>query len=266
MQAICDDFRAECADLDSLLAGLDPARWGALTQFSQWTVQDIVEHLLFWDRAALLAVDDPPALAALMTSVRSGLSGGRMLREIEQEVSSVDAVEVHSVWRSTSASLAHRYTDLDPSHRVQWAGPDMSVRSALSARLMETWAHAQAIHDLVGLEREHADRVRHVVVLGFNTFKWSFAVRGMEPPGPRPQLQLTSPSGAKWTFGEETEGECIEGSAVEFAQVVTQTRNVMDTALVATGECARAWMRSAQCFAGPAETPPAPGTRYRVRV
>jgi len=41
-------------------------------------------------------------------------------------------------------------------------------------------------------------------------------------------------------------------------------RNVADTTLRVEGETARQWMSIAQCFAGPPETPPAPGARYRV--
>ena len=57
---------------------------------------------------------------------------------------------------------------------------------------------------------------------------------------------------------------CVEGRAVEFCQVVTQTRNVADTTLRVVGEPARRWMAIAQCFAGPPENPPAPGARVPV--
>jgi len=43
---------------------------------------------------------------------------------------------------------------------------------------------------------------------------------------------------------------------------VTQTRHVSDTDLRVTGETATQWMAQAQCFAGPPEPPPAPGTRF----
>jgi len=56
----------------------------------------------------------------------------------------------------------------------------------------------------------------------------------------------------------------VEGRAVEFGQVVTQTRNVADTNLRVVGEPARRWMAIAQCFAGPPEDPPTPGARVRV--
>ncbi|MEC7290559.1 MAG: TIGR03084 family protein, partial [Pseudomonadota bacterium] len=57
--------------------------------------------------------------------------------------------------------------------------------------------------------------------------------------------------------------ERITGPAEAFCQVVTQTRNVADTTLSVVGTTAADWMSKAQCFAGPPETPPAPGVRYR---
>jgi hypothetical protein len=49
--------------------------------------------------------------------------------------------------------------------------------------------------------------------------------------------------------------------AHEFAQVVTQTRNIADTQLECDGEVAQLWMKNAQCFAGAPAEPPAPGFR-----
>ena len=35
--------------------------------------------------------------------------------------------------------MTDRFAAADPKQRVQWFGPDMSVRSSITARLMETW-------------------------------------------------------------------------------------------------------------------------------
>ena len=81
-----------------------------------------------------------------------------------------------------------------------------------------------------------------------------------------PQVRLTAPSGEQWAFGEASSADCIEGSATEFCQVVTQVRNIADTSLRVVGPTATRWMSIAQAFAGPPETPPAPGTRIREPV
>jgi len=75
-------------------------------------------------------------------------------------------------------------------------------------------------------------------------------------------VELTAPSGVLWTWNEPSD-ERVSGSATEFCQVVTQTRNVADTKLEVTGAVAREWMSMAQCFAGAAREPPPPGTRFR---
>jgi uncharacterized protein (TIGR03084 family) len=137
----------------------------------------------------------------------------------------------------------------------------MSVRSSITARLMETWAHGQEVYDELGVVRVNGDRIRNIVVLGNNTYGWTFAVRGEQAPQPVPHLVLQAPSGEIWTYNEPSAEERIEGSAEAFCQVVTQVRNVADTDLVVRGPNAAQWMQKAQCFAGPPETPPAPGVR-----
>ena len=73
-----------------------------------------------------------------------------------------------------------------------------------------------------------------------------------------------SPSGATWEWHDPSSTERVEGSAVEFCRVVTQTRNVADTSLQVSGPVAQEWMALAQCFAGPPQPPPAPGTRRKL--
>ncbi|MGD9983221.1 MAG: TIGR03084 family protein, partial [Porticoccaceae bacterium] len=67
--------------------------------------------------------------------------------------------------------------------------------------------------------------------------------------------------GTVWQWHEPQEDNRITGSAVEFCQVVTQVRNIADTRLRVKGAPAVAWMAIAQCFAGPPEKPPEPGSR-----
>jgi uncharacterized protein (TIGR03084 family) len=140
----------------------------------------------------------------------------------------------------------------------------MSLRSSITARLMETWAHGQAVYDVLGIARIDTDRIRGIAQLGVNTFRWTFTNRDLEPPADVPHVRLMAPSGALWTWNEPSETNLVEGGATEFCQTVAQVRNVADTALRVVGESASRWMAIAQCFAGPAEDPPLPGTRTRA--
>ena len=257
------DYRAECDDLASVLASIDMTAWDTVTQFKGWTFRDIVGHLFMFDSAARLTVEDPPAFRRLLSDVQRALNeGATMVTYTREWLGDVTSAELLDRWRATSTGLADLYANLEPGHRVAWAGPDMSVKSCISARQMEVWAHGQAVYDATGRARVEADRIENVVVMGVNTFGWTFAVRGLPVPAARPHVRLTLPSGATRTWNSPDDANRIEGSAVEFCRVVTQTRSIADTNLIVVGEGACAWMSMAQCFAGPPESPPQAGTRF----
>jgi uncharacterized protein (TIGR03084 family) len=94
-----------------------------------------------------------------------------------------------------------------------------------------------------------------------NTFKWTFLNRGWTVPDQVPGVELVAPSGECWRWNDSNTDDRVSGSATEFCQVVTQTRNISDTQLKVSGPVAERWMANAQCFAGPPETPPVAGTR-----
>jgi uncharacterized protein (TIGR03084 family) len=232
------------------------------TAFKGWSIADVIRHLHLWNHAADLSLHEPDAFARLAVEIRAHLDSGGTLHSFEAgHLGALAGPALVAAWRETYRAVATRFAGADPSARVQWFGPPMSVRSSITARLMETWAHGQAVYDVLGIVRRNTDRIRNIVVLGVNTFDWTFKVRGETPPAPKPHLVLTAPSGAVWTWHEPSETETIEGAAEEFCQVVTQVRNIADTRLAVRGPVAGAWMSKAQCFAGPPETPPAPGTR-----
>ena len=256
-----EDFRAESKALFALLDGADATQFDEPTLFKDWTINAVLQHLYFWNQMADLQLTNEAELTRRLSEVMRYQGGMRGYeREHFREMVGRELLER---WHEDVDQTADLYADANPKARLKWAGPDMSARSSITARLMETWAHGQEAFDHLGVERENADRIQNIVVLGVNTFGWTYKTRKEDPPGPMPYLQLTAPSGAVWTYGDERESERISGLAEEFCQVVTQTRNVADTNLNVIGETARDWMSKAQCFAGGPETPPAPGTRYR---
>ena len=258
------DFLAESEALYALLAKRPDHSLEIPTAFKGWTINAVIRHLHVWNYAADLSLRDGDAFEAWFDGAQSHIARGS-LRDFERDwLGGMTDGALLETWRLFFRETAQRFGAADPSLRVRWAGPDMSVRSSITARLMETWAHGQEVYDVLGVERVNQDRIRNIVILGINTYAWTFGVRGEPVPEPMPHLQLTAPGGELWTFNAPSDSECIQGSAEAFCQVVTQVRNVADTDLRVVGPNARNWMSKAQCFAGPPETPPAPGTRRRL--
>ncbi|HPU53680.1 MAG TPA: TIGR03084 family metal-binding protein [Burkholderiaceae bacterium] len=260
------DFRDESEALYQLLAPLKDADFQRPSRFKQWTINEVITHLHFWNVAVQKALIDEPAFVTLMADLSASLKTSSMRAYEKQWAGPLTGQSLLKAWREQFGQVADHFQKADPKQRVKWAGPDMSARSSITARLMETWAHGQAVYDMLGVERVNTDRIRNIAVLGINTFGWTFATHKQPLPAIAPHVRLTAPSGAVWTWNDPSETDLIEGSATEFCQVVTQVRNIADTRLTVRGEAATRWMAIAQCFAGPPETPPAPGTRFRETV
>lgn len=256
-----EDFRAESKALFALLDGTDASGFDEPTQFKEWTINAVLQHLFFWNQMAGLQLTDEAELTRRLSAVLSHDGGMRGFEAAH--FGGLGGRDLLEQWSADVDATADLFADADPKARLKWAGPDMSARSSITARLMETWAHGQEVFDHLGVERQNEDRIQNIVVLGVNTFGWTYKTRKETPPGPMPYLELTAPSGATWTYGDDNPSERITGPAEAFCQVVTQTRNVADTALTVVGSTATDWMSKAQCFAGPPETPPAPGVRFR---
>ena len=256
------DFIDECDVLAAQFETLASDDWTKPSQFKQWSCNDILVHLHFWNAQADLSLVDPEKFKLEIAAIHSEINSDGM-RAMENRRIDERGRPLLERWQQLYRDMGPRWSTLDPRLRVQWAGPDMSVRSSITARQMETWAHGQAVFDLLGKRRDESDRIRNIVVLGVNTFGWSHKVRSVNVPEQMPSITLTAPSGEVWEYGDAASDNSIEGSAVEFARVVTQTRNIADTSLVVSGEIAVDWMAHAQCFAGPPETPPSAGSRYQ---
>jgi len=260
------EFLEESESLYALLAGRPEPELALVTHFKAWSIEDVIAHLHLFNLAAAMSLREPDRLRAFFAALRRSQEGGPTLREVTlAELAPLRGRTLLERWRETCGETAHAFEGVDPRMRLPWGGPDMSARSSLSARCMETWAHGQAVFDRLGVVRIDTDRIRNVAVLGVNTFAWSFRNRGLEVPGPVPCVRLEAPSGARWEWNPEVESNRVEGSATAFCQVVAQTRAWEDTSLRVVGDVARRWMSIAQCFAGPPEAPPAPGTRFRLQ-
>jgi uncharacterized protein (TIGR03084 family) len=257
---VVTDLEAEHDDLDRLVADLGEPAWDAPTPAQGWAVRDQISHLAFFDDAAVMAMDEPEAFTAMAEAAMA--SGGDPMAEHLRRGRAMAGAEVLAWWRGARAVLADRAGALEPGARVVWFGPPMGALSFVSARLMETWAHGQDVADALGASRTPTPRLRHIAHLGVRARPFSYLVRGRDMPDVPITVDLVAPDMTHWVWGDEAgdsstspAGDVVRGSALDFCLVVTQRRNVADTALEVEGAAATEWLSIAQAFAGP----PGPG-------
>ncbi len=257
------DFKEESDALAGVLEPLADQDFQQKTLFKDWTIDDVIGHLHMFNFAADLTLEDGEKFDAFYADLVAAMGKGKSMLETQYEwLDGKTGRALYNEWRNYYEKTAQNYQDVDPKERLKWAGPDMSARSCITARQMETWAHGQEVFDVLGKVREESDRIKNIAVIGINTFGWTFVNRKMEVPEDKPYVKLTAPSGETWEWHDRQPRNMVEGRAVDFCRVVTQTRNLKDTDLTVRGETANQWMSMAQCFAGPPEDPPPPGARY----
>jgi uncharacterized protein (TIGR03084 family) len=256
------DFLQESIALHHLVAPLAEADYELPTQFKGWNINDVLQHLHFFNLAAVHSLNEPARFDKLYASLNAkrklGLS---TVAATDELLGGVRGPALRELWREGFEQTAAAFAQVDPRRRVKWASPDMSARSSISARLMETWAHGQEVYDLLGVVRQNTDRIRSIAMIGINTYAWTFRNRGEAVPLSMPHVVFKAPSGAIWRWNDPSDEHRIEGLAEEFCWVVTQVRNIKDTRLAVKGGPATRWMAEAQCFAGPAQQQPLPGSR-----
>lgn len=261
------DFLEDSRQLYDVMVELNDSDFDKVTLFKDWTINDVVGHIYMFNVAARLTLDDEHEYGRFIKAVYDGLGRGEKLVDIQKPwLGTLAGRDLLSAWWEDAQKLFESYKDADVARRVKWIGPDMSARSCITARQMETWAHGQEVFDILGIKRHCFDRIKNIVYLGVLTYGWTFENRKLIPPDPMPYIYLRSPEGNVWEWNSDQDENFIRGCAVEFAQVVTQVRNIDDTNLVCGGKAARQWMELAQCFAGPPSEPPKAGERYISNV
>ena len=257
------DFKNECDALYEVIRLLSNEDLKQKTGFKEWTINNIIGHLHTWNIAANRSLTSDSEFANYVSLFNVEYSKRQKMSDFENVfLEGREGQDLIELWHKFYPEMSNRFKEADPKKRVKWMGPDMSVKSSITARLMETWAHGQAVYDILGIVRKNQDHIKNITVLGNNTFKWCYTVHGKKVPSIVPHLKLTAPSGEIWTFNDVSNDDLIEGNAEDFCQVVTQVRNIADVNLNVVGEIANEWMSIAQCFAGPPEQPPKPGARF----
>ena len=256
MAAVSDllvDLAAEQSALDEVVAALADTDWILPTPAEGWDVRDTVSHLSYFDHAATLAITDPARFEEHKSQLIHAMAGGEE-PDVAAGRTEAKPAAMLPVWRETRrAFLAAASEAAAQPHppRVPWYGPDMSLASFTTARIMETWAHGQDVRDAVGAAPEVSDRLRHVVHLGVTARPFAFAVHGMADPGDAVRVEAVAPDGGTWEWGPDDAGDVIAGSALDLALVFTQRRHRSRTGVVARGTTAELWLSIAQAFAGP---------------
>jgi len=251
------DLTAECAELDGLVAPLDEADWSLETPAPGWTIATQIAHLAWTDGVAILSATDPDEFAKQLQAAIAEFD--TYVDRAAEEGARRPPADILAGWRTGRARLGEALAAVPAGTKLPWFGPPMSPMSMVTARLMETWAHAQDVADTLGAPRSITDRIRHVAHIGVRARPYAYLIRDEKVPAEEFRVELVGPAGDVWTWGPEDALQRVSGPALDFCLLVTQRRHRDDLALVAEGADADHWLDIAQAFAGPSGDGRKPG-------
>ncbi|WP_336084556.1 TIGR03084 family metal-binding protein [Nocardia sp. SSK8] len=249
LAALLDDFAAECADLENLVAPLSAAQWKTPTPAPRWDIATQIAHLTWTDEVSIIAATDGERFTALLTEAAPKMF--TFVDEAAEELAQIPPAELLARWQHGRAELAAALAAVPAGTKLPWFGPPMSPASMISARIMETWAHGQDVADALGVTRTPTARLRTVAHISVRTRNFAYTVHGESGPAEEFRVELTAPDGSLWTWGPEDATQRVTGPALDFCLVTTQRRHRADTALTTEGPDAEHWLTIAQAFAGP---------------
>ncbi len=243
---LCRDLSDETDVLVAALEPLDDAGWDMPTPADAWSIKDQIAHLAFFDGAVVTAVTDPERFRADLAALSGGFVEAQAARDRARS-----GPDTLAALLGARAAMIEAFLHADLSQRVPWYGPEMSVASALTARIMETWAHGQDVFDTLHVAHPPTAALRQVAHIGVRAMPNSYSARRMAIPVEPVRVELEAPDGSTWIWGPDDAVERVTGPAADFCLVVTQRRHLADTAVHTSGDIAGQWMLIAQAFAGP---------------
>ncbi|MCU1647619.1 MAG: hypothetical protein JWN03_7894 [Nocardia sp.] len=247
--ALLHDLEVETDLLIDLLFSSSEEVWETPTPAAGWSIRDQVSHLAYFDDFAHLALTDTEQFR--IDADRLTARGPNFPDHVAAAHRHLAPVELMNWFSESRTKLLAAFTADDPRRRLPWFGPDMSVASSVTARLMETWAHGQDVYDALGLGHPLTPALRSIAHLGVSTFAFAYRLNDLVVPTEPVRVELDAPDAdEQWTWGPEDAAHRVAGPAEDFVLVVTQRRNVADTELAVTGDVASSWMAIAQAFAG----------------
>jgi uncharacterized protein (TIGR03084 family) len=254
---VVPDLVAEGAEVDRLVADLDPAAWTTPTPAPGWTVAHQIAHLAATFRLAGLAARDGASFAAVMARLSKDF-GANVDRAMAEYLREPPAALLER-WRTERTAAEQALADRPGEELVPWLVRPLPAATLAAAGMMESFAHGLDIADALGVRRVHTDRLRHLVSFAVRTWDFGYLARDLAVPDVAFRFELDAPSGARWAFGPADAAQRITGPAVDFCLLVTRRRHRDDLALAATGPDAEHWLDIAQAYRGPA----GPGRRPR---
>ena len=220
------DLAAEHGDLDLIVSTLDETAWRTPTPAEGWDVRDQVASPGLLRRPGDPRRNRPGGICTKLLG-RIAADVGAFHGRVDRQGPLHEWGRGAEWWRSSRDSHAEGVRASRSRHqRISWYGPPMKPASFISARIMETWAHAQDVADAFGISREATGNLRHIAHLAVLARSFSFTSNQLEPPIEPVMVETRRVRTEQPGPGTSRAEDSVRGDAFDFCLVATQRRHL----------------------------------------
>lgn len=212
------DLEAEYDALEAMLRSLDGAQWDEPSLCEGWSVADVVLHLAQSEEAVL------GTTGSLGNLGREVTADATMDEVVEQWVGAERGRPPQTYlerWATARTASLEALRSADPAQTFPWATNPLKPKTLATTRLSEHWIHANDIAEPLEVSYPDTDRLWHIARLAHRTIPYAYARAGRDDP-PTVRVELTSPGGEAWVFGESDAQCVITGTASEFCRIAAR--------------------------------------------
>ena len=114
------DFKKESDYLYEVLQHVDLDHFNSPTQFKNWTINTVLQHLHYFNIAADLSLVDEAEFLNLLNDLRgAGKKGINMVAYTREKLDNLVGTDLLQTWHDFCSEMAGRFLEADPKTRVK---------------------------------------------------------------------------------------------------------------------------------------------------
>jgi uncharacterized protein (TIGR03083 family) len=242
------------AELLDDLASVDDDECQRQSLCSDWSVRDIVVHLVVGDSLAAASLQGGKVFGTV-TADESWLEGqSRRLVDNHADMSWAEALGRFNTGRARLLEVAAGLSPESLRVPVDWGAKPISAFALVQSRLMETWVHGWDIREPLLMKHIVDDRAWWIADMFVRHIPYALVKNDRQVPHAQLEVELTKTGGGTWSrrLGEEPwRSIALEGDALHWiAWSTRRLRNHIAAPPVNADDDSLVDIReSARCFA-----------------
>ena len=216
MNSILSSLVAEQQLLDQYLQAIPIREWDKATRFKSMTITDQVSYLAGSEDLAFNAIKKKGTFFDDYKGPNGLNKFCRIQSEKGQNMRPQDVIEW---WRLSRAKIIELLADASPNRKIKWWKNEWDMKTFVSWKLSETWAHGLDIYDASNGLYEDTVRLEHVSSFSWSQIEKTSKLNKIKHKDLR--IELIGPEYKVWQFGPEKSENIIKGDAGEWCRLTT---------------------------------------------